>query len=65
MSSLAEIESAADSLSNEEKEKLLRFLALRLRKERAALKPRVYSEEELSTMVAEDDADGERFRQAR
>lgn len=65
MSTLAEIESAADSLSTEEKEKLLRFLALRLREERAALKPRLYSEEELSTMVAEDDADGERFRQAR
>lgn len=63
MSTLAEIESAADSLSSEEKEELLRFLALRLRKERAMFKPRIYSEEELSKMTAEDEADGERFRQ--
>jgi hypothetical protein len=65
MSTLAEIETAADSLSSEEKEELLRFLAMRLRKDRAMPKPRIYSDEELDTMLAEDEADGERFRQGR
>ena len=65
MSTLAEIETAADSLPSEEKEELLRFLAMRLRKERTLPKPRIYSEEELTAMIAEDEADGERFRQGR
>ena len=65
MSTLAEIEAAADSLSSEEKEQLLRFLAMRLRKDRDMPKPRLYSDEELATMLAEDEADGERFRQGR
>ena len=65
MSTLAEIETAADSLSSEEKEELLRFLAMRLRKDRAMTQPRIYSDEELATMLAEDGADGERFRQGR
>lgn len=65
MSTLAEIETAADSLSSEEKEELLRFLAMRLRKERAMSKPRIYSDEEITAMLAEDEADGERFRQGR
>ena len=65
MSTLAEIETAADSLSSEEKEELLRFLAMRLRKERTLPKPRIYSEEELAAMIAEDEADGERYRQGR
>ena len=42
MSTLIEIETAADSLSSEEKEELLRFLAMRLRKDRAS---RIYSDE--------------------
>ena len=63
MSTLVEIETAADSLSSEEKEELLRFLAMRLRGNRAMPKPRIYSDEELATMLAEDEADGERFRQ--
>jgi hypothetical protein len=61
MSSLAEIEVAADSLSSEEKEELLRFLTIRLRKERLQTAPRIYSDEELAAMLAEDEADGERF----
>ena len=65
MSTLAEIETAADSLSSEEKEELLRFLAMRLRKDRAMPKPRIYSDAELASMLAEDEADGERFRQGR
>ena len=65
MSTLAEIETAADSLSSEEKEELLRFLAMRLRKDRAMPQPRIYSDEELASMLAEDEADGELFRQGR
>ena len=62
MSSLAEVEAAADSLSPEDKEALLRFLAIRLRKERPKPAPRIYSEDELASMLAEDEADGERLR---
>ncbi len=65
MSTLIEIETAADSLSSKEKEELLRFLAMRLRNERDLPKPRIYSDEELATMLAEDEAGGERFRQGR
>jgi len=54
MSTLAEIETAADSLPSEQKEELLRFLAMRLQKERTLPTPRIYSEEELSSMLAED-----------
>ncbi|MEI8122808.1 MAG: hypothetical protein WCI20_12225 [bacterium] len=63
MSTLVEIETAADSLSSEEKEELLRFLAMRLRGNRSLPTPRIYSDEEIATMLAEDEADGERFRQ--
>jgi hypothetical protein len=65
MSSLAEIEAAADSLSPAEKEELLRFLAIRLRRERPQPAPRIYSDEELASMLAEDEADGERLRRSR
>ena len=63
MSTLAEIETAADALPPEQKEELLRFLAMRLRKERPQAKPRVYSDQEISAMLAEDEADGARLRQ--
>ncbi len=63
--SLAEVESAADSLSPAEKEELLRFLAIRLRKERPQPAPRIYSDKEVASMLAEDEADGERLRQSR
>jgi hypothetical protein len=62
VSTLAEIEAAADSLPVEQKEELLRFLAMRLRKERSLPKLRIYLDDELATMIAEDEADGERFR---
>ena len=64
MSSLAEIEAAADSLSPKEKEELLRFLAMRLRKERPQPAPRIYSDEELAAMLTEDGADVERLRRS-
>ena len=63
MSALAEIEDAADSLSSEDKEALLRFLAMRLRQDRAIPEPRVYGDDEMAAMLAEDEADGTRFRQ--
>ncbi len=65
MSTLIEIETAADALPDEDKESLLRFLAMRLRAKRTLPTPRIYSEAELASMLAEDEADGERFRQGR
>ncbi len=65
MSTLTEIETAADGLPDVEKEELIRFLAIRLRKGRTTAQPRIYSEEELAAMLAEDEADGARFRQER
>ena len=59
---LAEIQAAADLLPVEQKEELLRFLTMRLRRDRSPPKPRIYLDDELATMIAEDDADGERFR---
>jgi hypothetical protein len=65
MSTLAEIEAAAESLSQEEKQELLRFLATRLRGQRPPAKPRIYSDEEIDAMLREDEADGQRLREAR
>lgn len=65
MITLIEIENAAESLSPEEKEELLRFLAIRLRKERPQPMLRMYSDEEFATMLAEDETDGEQFRSNR
>ncbi len=65
MSTLAEIECAADTLSSNDKEVLLRFLAMRLRKERASPEPRIYTDDEIATMLAEDEADGARLRRGR
>jgi hypothetical protein len=65
MSTLAEIEAAAESLSPEEKQELLRFLATRLGGQRPAAKPRIYSDEEIDAMLREDEADGQRLREAR
>ena len=66
MSTLAEIEVAVDLLPNAEKERLLRFLAIRLRQERTGgPEPRVFSREELAAMLAEDEADGARLREGR
>ena len=62
MSTLAEIETAADLLPSAEKEELLLFLAMRLREERATPKLRIYSETEVAAMLAEDEADGAEFR---
>ena len=64
MTTLAEIEEAADSLATQEKEVLLRSLAMSLRRQRETPEPRVYTDEELAAMIAEDEADGKRFRES-
>ena len=64
MNTLAEIKAAADSLPSEQKEELLRFLVMRLRRERVLPEPRVYSGDELAAMLTEDEAAGAQFRQA-
>ena len=64
MSTLTEIEAAADQLPPEEKQELLLFLAMRLRRERATLpEPRKFTEEEMAAWIAEDEADMRRFRE--
>ena len=62
MSTLAEIERAAEALSPEEKEQLILFLAARLRAESGELPPpREFSREQLERWIAEDEAGYERF----
>ena len=65
MTTLSEIEAAAESLNPEEKQELLRFLAVRLRGQRPPAKPRVYSDEEIAATLDEDEADGQRLLQER
>ncbi len=66
MSSLAEIEAAAEALPAEQKQELLLFLARCLRAERAAMpEPRRFSREQMDAWIAEDEADAERFRKSR
>ena len=62
MTTLSEIEAAADALSVEQKRELLLFLAERLRAERAPLpEPRRFSREQIRDWLAEDEADTKRF----
>ena len=63
MSTLIEIEAAADSLPVEQKEQLLLFLATRLRAARAtAPEPRELSREVMGEWIAEDEADMQQFQ---
>lgn len=63
MSSLAEIEQAAEKLSPQQKQELMLFLGARLRAERAGLpEPRQFSREQVQSWVAEDEADLKKFR---
>ncbi len=48
-----------------EKEELLRFLAMNLRDERSQAQLRRYSEAEMASMLAEDEADGAMLRSSR
>lgn len=64
MNTLDEIETAADTLSSQEKQELLLFLATRLRRERKQeWSPRRFSREQIEGWIAEDEADMERLRQ--
>ncbi|MCE0522670.1 MAG: hypothetical protein LV480_07145 [Methylacidiphilales bacterium] len=64
MSTLSEIEAAADSLRPEEKQELLLFLASRLRRNGAELPaPRTFAPQEIASWIAEDEADLKRFRE--
>jgi hypothetical protein len=63
MSTLSEIEAAADALTAEQKQELLLFLATRLRGQGGRLpEPRTYSAEQMSAWIAEDETDMKRFR---
>jgi hypothetical protein len=63
MSTLLEIEEAADSLPPEQKQELILFLATRLRSDGARMpEPRRFSKEEMAGWIAEDEADLRRLR---
>jgi hypothetical protein len=64
MSTLAEIEAAADALSPEQKQELLLYLVTRLRAGGARLpEPRTFAPEQVSRWIAEDEQDLRRFRE--
>jgi hypothetical protein len=64
MSTLAEIEKAAEKLPLQQKQELMLFLGARLRAERARLpETRRFSREQVQSWVAEDEADLKRFRE--
>jgi hypothetical protein len=64
MSTLAEIERAAETLPPKDKQELMLFLAARLRAEGARLpEPRGFDREEIESWIAEDEADLQRFKQ--
>ncbi len=62
MSTLAEIEAAADRLPPEEKQELILFLAARLRSTGAELPPpRTFSKEQIASWIADDEEGCRRF----
>lgn len=61
MSTLAEIETAADALPPEQKQELLLFLAVRLREGRTLPQPRDFTKAEMDAWIVEDEADMESF----
>ena len=66
MSTLAEIERAADALPPDEKRELLVFIAARLRAEGDRLpEPRQYSRAQIQAWIAQDEADFRRFQRTK
>ena len=66
MSTLAEIEAAADSLQPEEKQELFLFLAARLRAGSGTLPPpRQFSREQIQAWIADDEEGMRRFREGK
>jgi hypothetical protein len=64
MSTLAEIEAAAEALSPEQKQGLFLFLAARLRAEGDDLpEPRKFSREKMAAWIAQDEEDMRRFNE--
>ena len=62
MTTLNEIETAADALPTGQKQELLLYLARRLRAEGPALpEPREFSAERVAEWIAEDEADAARL----
>ena len=63
MSTLAEIEKAADALPAPQKQELILFLAARLRAAGARLpEPRQFSRDQVEAWITEDEADMQRFQ---
>ena len=63
MSTLAEIEAAADALSPEQKRELMLFLAARLRVDGAKLpEPRAFSPDQIANWIDRDETDLSRFK---
>jgi hypothetical protein len=63
MSTLAEIERAADALPPEEKRELLIFIAARLRGlDGSRPEPRTFSRDQIDAWIAQDEAEFRRFR---
>ena len=56
MSTLTEIELAADALPLAQKQELLLFLAARLRQNGNLPEPRIFAAEQISTWISQDDA---------
>jgi len=65
MSTLAEIEAAADALSPEQKQELLLFLVARLRGSGTLPEPRKFSRGQIDAWVEEDEQDMRRLREAK
>jgi hypothetical protein len=64
MSTLTEIEAAAEALSLEQQEELLVFLAARLRAQGSRTPdPRTFTTEQISSWVSQDEADLRRLRE--
>jgi hypothetical protein len=64
MSTLVEIEAAADSLPSEQKQELFLFLAARLRGAGQLPPPREFSREQMESWIADDESGMRRFQEA-
>ena len=66
MSTLAEIEAAADALTLDQKQELLLFLAARLRSAGAELpQPRKFTAGQVQSWIARDEEDMQRFNEGK
>ena len=64
MSTLTEIEQAAEQLPAAQKQELMLFLAAQLRAEGATMPaPRMFTREQMQSWISEDEADMRRFRE--